>query len=207
MVAQNTLGTCDRQQAFKFKKKKQIATDKILYSTVSFYTYASNFELPSNTMRCSMVLVSLATFSLVLFMCPRNFQHHIYETFSFVPKEGITVQNWCQFAPLAVPKWPRSFSKQSKQQGLLSRGSVLNFRSLNSWNKCNAVSPKSLIYHCCCCLQCNHCSHWTWVVFWPFWYQSAFYALQGIQLFELMQTRLLHQNYSIITYIYIQIYI
>ena len=28
--------------------------------------------------------------------------------------------------------------------------------------------------------------------FWPFWYKAAFYALQGIQLFETMQTRLLH---------------
>ena len=31
------------------------------------------------------------------------------------------------------------------------------------------------------------------------WYQAAFYALQGVQLFEPMQTRLLRWNYSIIT--------
>jgi len=39
-----------------------------------------------------------------------------------------------------------------------------------------------------------HCSNWTWVVeeILAFWYKAAFYALQGIQLFETMQTRLLH---------------
>ena len=37
-----------------------------------------------------------------------------------------------------------------------------------------------------------------------FWYQAAFYALQGVQLFETMQTRLLRQNYSIMyKYVYV----
>ena len=49
-------------------------------------------------------------------------------------------------------------------------------------------------------LPCNHCSNWTWVVeeILALWYQAAFYALQRVQYFEIMQTRLLHQNYSII---------
>ena len=53
----------------------------------------------------------------------------------------------------------------------------------------------------CCGFPCNHCSNWTWVVeeILGLWDQAAFYALQGVQLFETMQTRLLHQNYSIIT--------
>ena len=35
---------------------------------------------------------------------------------------------------------------------------------------------------CCCCLPCNHWSNWTWVVeeILAFWYQAAFYALQGV---------------------------
>ena len=54
---------------------------------------------------------------------------------------------------------------------------------------------------CCCCLPCNNFSNWTWVVeeILAFQFQAAFYALQGIQLFETIQIRLLHQNYSIIT--------
>ena len=46
----------------------------------------------------------------------------------------------------------------------------------------------------CSCLPCNHCSNQTWVVeeILAFGNKAAFYALQGVQLFETMQTRLLH---------------
>ena len=63
------------------------------------------------------------------------------------------------------------------------------------WSSAGSI-PTAELLQCCCCLPCNHC---TWVVGRNFglWYQAVFYALQGVQLFETMQTRLLRQNYSI----------
>ena len=43
---------------------------------------------------------------------------------------------------------------------------------------------------CCCCLSCNHCSNWTLVVE-EISVFAAFYALQGVQLFETMQNPLI----------------
>ena len=67
---------------------------------------------------------------------------------------------------------------------------IFSWAELVTGGKLRMLSP--LV--CCCCLPCNHCSNWTWVVeeILAFWYKAVFYALQGIQLFETMQTRLLH---------------
>ena len=51
---------------------------------------------------------------------------------------------------------------------------------------------------CFCCLPCNHCSNWTWVVGRKFGLLVVGCVLRtvGVPLYETMQTRLLRQNYS-----------